>query len=319
MNEKKCSSSNHKEVPAIYYCQNCNQYMCNKCQNYHNELFQSHNKFKLNENKSEIFTGYCQEINHLDKLEYYCKNHNQLCCSACIAKIEGNGKGQHKDCEIIFIDKIKEEKRHILVQNIQYLKDASNKINDSISELNKIYENVCIKKESLIIKIYEAFTKLRNVINSKEDKVLSIIEQQFNDLFFKEDILKQYEKIPNVIINDLQKGNNLEKDWDKDNLNKTIHQCIKIENHIKDINELNKIIGAKNDYNNKISACEYEIEYFNQSLIKLIEKIQNELKLDSDYIDKLKKGYFSINTIEYELIDNIKIGTEVYFLSDLKQ
>ena len=318
MNEKKCSSSNHKEVNANYYCVNCKIYMCNKCDMHHNELFQAHNKFKINEDISEIFTGYCQEIDHLDKLEYFCKNHNKLCCSACISKIKGNGKGEHMDCDICLIENIKEEKTKKLAENVKYLNDVSKIINKSISDLNSLYENISTKKESLIKKIHEIFTKLRNVINAKEDEALSVLEKQFNDLFFKEDLLKKYEKMPKLILDYLNKGQNLEMGWDKGRLSQQIDQCIKIENNIKDINELNKIINEKNNYQVKLSACEYEIEYFNQSLVKLKGNIEKELKLDTDYIDKLKNGYFSTNTIEYELIDNIEIGTEVFLLSDSK-
>ena len=37
--KKKCSSKNHSEIDAIVYCQKCNKYFCNKCQNYHLEMF----------------------------------------------------------------------------------------------------------------------------------------------------------------------------------------------------------------------------------------------------------------------------------------
>ena len=96
-----------------------------------------------------------------------------------------------------------------------------------------------------------------------------------------------------------------------------IYQSIKIENHINDINDLSEIINQKKVYENKIIMTEYEIEYLAQSIIKLIQNIQ-EIKIDTNYIDKYQNGYFLENTIEYELIDNIKTGMEVYLLSDLK-
>ena len=111
MEVKKCSSKKHEENNAIFYCPECKIYMCNKCENYHSELFQSHYLYKLDKNIELLFTGFCKEENHFDKLEYFCKNHNQLCCVACIAKIGGKGKGQHKDCDICFIENIKDEKK----------------------------------------------------------------------------------------------------------------------------------------------------------------------------------------------------------------
>ena len=84
-----------------------------KCENKHSSFFKKHHTFKLNKDE-EIFTGYCKERNHPNKLEYYCKNHNQLCCSNCIAKINKKGDGQHKDCEIFVIQDIKDEKKNKL-------------------------------------------------------------------------------------------------------------------------------------------------------------------------------------------------------------
>ena len=96
----KCSLKKHEEINATSYCQECKIYMCNKCENYHSELFQNHHEYKLDKNINEIFTGFCQEKNHLEKLEFYCKNHNKLCCSSCIAKIKREGKSQHTDCNV---------------------------------------------------------------------------------------------------------------------------------------------------------------------------------------------------------------------------
>ena len=41
-NKKKCSSKTHKELDAVSFCENCKIFMCNKCFNYHKELFDEH-------------------------------------------------------------------------------------------------------------------------------------------------------------------------------------------------------------------------------------------------------------------------------------
>ena len=87
----KCSSKEHEKIDAISFCQQCNIYMCHKCDNIHKNLCQNHITF--NSNKNDIFTGYCKENGHFNKIEYFCKNHNQLCCDACIIKIKAKGKG----------------------------------------------------------------------------------------------------------------------------------------------------------------------------------------------------------------------------------
>ena len=103
MNNKKCSSKKHKEINSVSYCQECRIYMCNKCENHHSELFQNHHQYKLDKDINEIFTGYCKENNHLDKLKFFCKNHNKLCCSSCITKIKGKDFGQHSECDVCII------------------------------------------------------------------------------------------------------------------------------------------------------------------------------------------------------------------------
>ena len=88
--KNRCSLEQHKEVNAIKYCPECKIYMCNKCESYHSSLFNNHHPYNLNKDE-DIFTGYCKEKNHPNKLEYYCKSHNELCCANCIVKIQEIG------------------------------------------------------------------------------------------------------------------------------------------------------------------------------------------------------------------------------------
>ena len=128
--DKKCSSEEYKETKAIKYCPLCKIYMCNKCENFHSSLFKNHHPYSINKDE-EIFTGICKEKNHYE-LKYYCKDHNQLCCAACIAKLNEEGEGQHKDCNVSYIEKIKDEKKNKLKENIKCLEDLQNKFNDSL-------------------------------------------------------------------------------------------------------------------------------------------------------------------------------------------
>ena len=147
-NSKKCSLEKHKEIDAISYCPKCEIYMCNKCENFHSSFFKNHHSYQLNR-EEEIFTGFCKEKNHPNKLEYFCKNHNQLCCAACIAKINEKGDGQHKDCDVCGLEKIKEEKKIKLKENIKFLEDIENKFNENIKELKEIFLKIEKDKEDL--------------------------------------------------------------------------------------------------------------------------------------------------------------------------
>ena len=85
---KKCSSKKHLEIDAVYYCQECKIYLCNKCQNLHLEYYDNHQLYNLDKDDlNEIFIDLCQLSNHNVKCQYFCKTHNILCCAFCITKI----------------------------------------------------------------------------------------------------------------------------------------------------------------------------------------------------------------------------------------
>ena len=157
----------------------------------------------------------------------------------CLCKINGKGNGIHKDCKVCFIEKIKNEKKDILKKNIKSLEKFSNDFKISIEELKNILDNIAIKKEELKTKIQKIFTNIRNVINERENQILSEVDNQFDKVFLKEDIIKESEKIPNKIKNSLDKSKKMDNNWDDNKLNEFIYECINIENNINEINKIN--------------------------------------------------------------------------------
>ena len=269
----KCSLKKHKEIEANIYCQECNIYMCNKCENNHSELFEKHHQYSIdkNNNINNIFTGFCKEKNHFGKLIYFCKNHNQLCCGTCISKIKGLGNGKHKDCEVCFIRKIKKEKKEKLKENIKILEEISKNIKESIDELKKIFENIIESKENLKIQIQNAFTKIRNFLNKREDELFLEVDKIYEKEICLEDLIKESEQLPNKLEKYLEKGKIDEKEWDdKKKLKFLINDCISIENEIKDINEINEIIKKI------ISEKNIEVKFITGD--EKTEKISQEIK-----------------------------------------
>ena len=161
---KKCSSKKHNEMNAISYCDNCKIYICNKCQNLHSELFEDHNIYKIDKENPEISFIYCRENGHLDKLRYYCKTHNKLCCSACICKIKDDINGQHSNCEVCIIKEIKDEKKLKLKDNMKQLEELSTNIKESINKIKLTFDKINENKEELKLKVQKVFTNIRNVL-----------------------------------------------------------------------------------------------------------------------------------------------------------
>jgi hypothetical protein len=224
--------------------------MCNKCDNNHSALFESHKKYKLDkENIKDIFTGFCKEEDHFDKLEFFCKNHNKLCCASCLCKIKQKNKGQHSDCNVCTIEEIKVEKKNNLNDNIKYLDNLSKNIDETINNLKNIFEKINEDKEKLKLEIQSVFTKLRNIINEREDQLLLDVDKKFDDFIFKKELIKKCKKLPNKITISLEEGKKLIKNWDENKLNESINDCLNIENNIKEINEIEEIMNEL-DLNN---------------------------------------------------------------------
>ena len=100
----------------------------------------------------------------------------------------------------------KEKKRNKLKENVNYLEELYNQIDKSINKLKEIYEQINKNKEELKLKIQAIFTKLRNALNEKEDKLLLDIDEYYNNIYFKEDLIKISEKLPNKIKKSIEKG-----------------------------------------------------------------------------------------------------------------
>ena len=102
------------------------------------------------------------------------------------------------------------------------------------------------------------------------------VDKKFDNLFFKEDIIKEGEKLPNKLKESLEKGKIIINDWNKDKLNSLINDCLNIENNIKDINIINESIKKCNSNNSKIYFIpqESDINYF-IDIIKEFGKIYN--------------------------------------------
>ena len=280
MNNLKCTSKEHADVNAISFCQICDIYMCNTCEKIHNNLCFHHITYKLNNNIDEVFNGICQEKKHSIELEYYCKNHNKLCCAACLCKIKGERNGQHKDCDVCPIIDIKEEKKKKFAENIKFLNELFSTLEQSNKELKAIFENISKMKEDLKLEIVNTFTKFRNALNEREDELLSEVDKKFEEFYFDDNLVKESEKLPKKIKASLEKSKIIDNEWDdKNKLAYMINECIKIEKNIKEINSINNSI-QKSKLNNCIIKFIPEEEI--NSILNSINKFGNIKKFEKE-------------------------------------
>ena len=321
MDIKYCSSKKHDKNEAIIYCQACKVYMCNKCSNHHSELFEEHIIKNLIKDSKEPFTGICNEENHKNELVYLCKTHNILCCAACLSKINSNGNGQHKDCDVCCLEDIKEEKKNKLKENIKYLEEVSKTIEKSINEIKIIIEKINKSKEELKLEVQRIFSKIKKEISEREDEILAKVDVMYNVVYFNdENIIKNFEKLPKIMEASLKKGKIIENEWneEKNKLNSLINDCVNIENNINDIKSLNDIITNYNSIKANIKFIPEEKNI--NSLIDIIKNFGNIILIEDIHPDiynyiiiiKSKLGEYKNKIIVPKLIYDAKRDGQNY-------
>ena len=303
LNMKKCSSKEHFNINAFLFCNNCQVYLCKKCESFHSNLFQNHSLFKLDQDIKDIFTGYCQKDNHNQILEFYCKTHNELCCASCICVLKGRGKGFHSSCEICFLEDIKEDKKNKLKDNINTLEELTIKLDESINKLKNAFNKINERKEKIKNKFMEMFTKLRNLLNQTEDEILLDIDNEFKNNFFGEDFVKNAEKLPKKIKISLEKGKKVDDGWGNEKkLNLLINDCIKIEKNIQDIKTMNGYIEKFKNSDENIHI-KYEEKNYDDEMNYYLQILKNI------FIENKSNIYIKQNEMEKEINDlNEKIS-----------
>ena len=261
-----------------------------------------------NINKSEkLFTGFCKVENHINKLEYYCKDHLQLCCVACISVLKGKGNGQHSNCNICFIEDIIEEKRIKLEENIENLENLYKNLPNSINQIQKLYEEKNKEKENLKIKIQNLFTKLRSELNEREKELLLKVDKSYEEYTIaSEELIQRSGNLPkNVKISLEARKEMITKKLDiQDKSILFINNCSDIEMNIKDINIINQIIEKAKIINTNIYFISDDDNNDND-ISKKIKKF-GKIICQKKIIDKRKEIEISIKELE-EKEDNLKI------------
>ena len=305
-NNYKCSYPEHFKEDAIVYCPKCKIYMCNKCEQFHKENIINHQVFQLDTSNKEIF---CKESNHNEELKYYCKTHNILCCYKCIIKIKDEENGQHCDCNILRIKDIEEDKKNKLEENLQILDDLSQNIEESINQLKSIFKLINDKKENFKLKIKTIFSEMKKIINDRENELLLEIDNKFDNIYFKEDIIKENEKLPNKIRILLEEGMKAENEWDYNKLSLLINTCLKIENNIKEINIIDDNLKKykEDNFELQFNPGEEEIKQF-------METLKTFGKIDYKFLEfENENNIEDIKEYSYECINNNKsLVAEVY-------
>ena len=228
---KKCSSKKHEDSDAINYCQFCRVYLCEQCQKIHDELY-NHPLTQLKSSLNDNISNFCSLDNHNNKLDFYCKTHNVLCCAACISKLKLKGNGQHSECDISLLDDIKVEKKNNLNDNIKTLEQKKNTLEPMLNEMKKIVGKINESKKAEKEKIKIEFIKLRDALDNREKTLLNEVDKKIADFFFDDDYIQKNENLAKTIEVSLEKGKLLSQNLEKENIITLIDNCLNVENNI---------------------------------------------------------------------------------------
>ena len=247
---KKCYNKAHANKKAVKYCLICNKHLCEICASSHFKCDREHELYSLDNDLNLNFTGTCNEKNHPNNLDYYCSTHNNLCCAACLCKIKEKGDGQHTECNVCYIGEIKDEKKKILSNNINKLKDLSQKVKKWLKEIKKIYEKTKPKKDEIKEMIVNTFDSLINILDKRKKELLKELDNLYEKLVFSEEFMKTYKKLPQKIDFNFKRGKIIIEKWEDDEkngkLNKLINDCINIEKNIEKFQQINEKIKSLN-------------------------------------------------------------------------
>ena len=311
-NRKTCTFKDHSTIDAISYCFICRIYMCNKCEIFHSKMFEEHNSINIDKYNKDFFTGYCKEENHPFELEYFCKTHKQLCCAKCVIKIGNKKDAIHKNCDVCALEEIKDEKLNKLNESIQKLEELSKNLNNEIKNLKIIFEKIKDKKEEIKIDIQKIFTRIKNELNSREDKLLDEVDKLFDKNFIKENNMKEFEKLPKKVKFSLEKCKKINLENVK--LNSLINDCLNIENDIKTIDEIKENINyykntdkLKIEFSSDINSLSNNIKDFgkiiknNEELNEISKIIKNDINKQNHIINWILEK-INKDSLEFKLI-----------------
>ena len=78
--------------------------------------------------------------------------------------------------------------------------------------MDELFKKANEDKEKLEMEVQRIFTIIRNELNKREDKILSEIDEIFEQKFFKEELIKESKNLPKKVKQCLEKGKIIEKE-----------------------------------------------------------------------------------------------------------
>ncbi|XP_052246087.1 uncharacterized protein LOC127854942 [Dreissena polymorpha] len=165
-----------KKIEAECYCAKCDKLYCDKCIPLHKQLFTAHEVHGKGElsvwplgQKARSILEKCKR--HKDeKVNFFCANHNQLCCSTCLVS--------HRKC--VHVSEIKDV---VATQPINVQQLLCN-IQMLLEQLRSVHQNINCSIQNIQDSYNEQANKIKTVrqkINCALDKLEAASMKELND------------------------------------------------------------------------------------------------------------------------------------------
>ena len=201
-NECDACKLDEKICEAKYYCPDCEDYLCNDCENHHKKVKATRfhaivSVDEMSKTNSELKKR--QAMKHLcpcsqnEEINYYCKDHDDCFCLLC-------KNVKHRRCRTAAVDEASSEASVIPV--FTALADKTNGLIDKATELETEHKNLKSTLEGLEETGQEDIRKFRSKLSLVLDELERKSQEELQDT--AETALSRLEDSTMVICNTLQ-------------------------------------------------------------------------------------------------------------------
>ena len=190
--KRKCSK--HQSSEVVTYYPECKKFCCEECDKLMRELFPEYHSLPIDE-VSELtltFNDRCSEIGHSDcPLNYFCRDHSELCCSECAY----SEHGKHRGCKVVRIKDIENEYKGRLSASVEALSaeveriEADMKRSDGVvSTFTERQARASDAKGEAERAINEVFERYKEAIDKRRSVLITELEKKYRERISYEDL-----------------------------------------------------------------------------------------------------------------------------------
>lgn len=183
--KRKCSK--HQSSEVVTYYPECKKFCCEECDRLMRELFPEYHSLPIDE-VSELtltFSDRCGEIGHSDcPLNYFCRDHSELCCSECAY----SEAGKHRGCKVVRIKDIENEYKSRLSSSVDALSSEVERIESDMKRPDGVVSTFSDRqaraseaKKEAEDAIQEAFARYKDAIDKRKGVLLAELEKRYKE------------------------------------------------------------------------------------------------------------------------------------------